>query len=309
MNIGKYNMKTDRTVCKFNLQGMCRFGTRCWNLHSKPEKVKENQVNVKAAEPTQQDGACALSPTNYLDSVSASNKQNIYGPSTSTIEEAISLVKIAESGDKTCGICFDTILKKTVKMEQKFGILPNCNHCFCFTCIRKWRQSKEFDLDVSKACPECRIASDFVYPSNVWMETKDEKDRFIDFHKQRMKKLDCKYYRKGKGKCPFGNTCVYLHALPNGKVMDVGPPQPRRHRHFGNISEADVLQQILFWINDEEIDVDSDGDTGDTDEFELDLDDPLIAMQYYDHDDIRRYIAMDRLFNGSDDEDEFDMDL
>ncbi|KAJ8914579.1 hypothetical protein NQ315_017284 [Exocentrus adspersus] len=59
-------------------------------------------------------------------------------------------------------------------------------------CIRKWRQSKEFELDVAKACPECRIASDFVYPSKYWVENKQEKDEFIDAQKQRMQKQDCR---------------------------------------------------------------------------------------------------------------------
>ncbi|KAG5896160.1 hypothetical protein JTB14_015863 [Gonioctena quinquepunctata] len=126
-----------------------------------------------------------------------------------------------------------------------------------------------------------------------------------------MKLKDCLYFRKGKGKCPFGNTCLYLHALPNGKVLDVGPPQPRRRRGeatWALESEAEMLQQILFWINDDQDDemgVDSEDDEGS--EFGLDLDDPCVAMQYYDKDDFRRYMAMDRLMNGSDDEDDFDM--
>lgn len=74
------------------------------------------------------------------------------GPSTSTTTDT-------NASDRACGICFDTILEKKTWREQTYGILPNCNHCFCFTCIRKWRQSKEFDFDVSKACPECRKPS------------------------------------------------------------------------------------------------------------------------------------------------------
>ena len=57
-------------------------------------------------------------------------------------EQAMELsFAIAQSKDKTCGICFDTIMEKTGR-EKRFGILPNCSHIFCLECIRKWRQAK-----------------------------------------------------------------------------------------------------------------------------------------------------------------------
>lgn len=51
---------------------------------------------------------------------------------------------IARSKEKICGICFEIIMQKS-STEQCFGILPNCNHCFCLACIRKWRQAKQFE--------------------------------------------------------------------------------------------------------------------------------------------------------------------
>ena len=46
---------------------------------------------------------------------------------------------------------------------------------------------------------------------------------------------DCKYFNKGLGKCPFGNKCFYLHALPDGTKTDVGPPVRQRRN-----ADADV---------------------------------------------------------------------
>ncbi|KAJ8984899.1 hypothetical protein NQ317_002739 [Molorchus minor] len=314
MNIGI--LQENKVICRFNLRGMCRFGTRCRNIHESAEKlIEKREAENKAASTSTESttiyalGAYALSPSKFRDtptvSESGSNRETLFGPSTSSAEEAIALVKKVESGEKSCGICFDIILQKTERSEQTFGILPNCNHCYCFTCIRKWRQSKEFDLEVAKACPECRVASDFVYPSKFWVDNK-EKDDWIGGQKQRMKKMDCKYFREGKRQVSFGNTCLYLHALPNGKTLDVGPPKPRRHRPTS--VESELVQQILFLIND-----DMDEDQDDSDEalsdFDLDLDDPCIAMQYYDHDDIRRYIAMDRLMNGYDTDEDSDCDF
>ncbi|XP_012282222.1 probable E3 ubiquitin-protein ligase makorin-1 isoform X2 [Orussus abietinus] len=134
---------------------------------------------------------------------------------------------IQRSREKSCGVCFETIMEKASR-EQRFGILPNCNHCFCLTCIRKWRQAKQFDNKIIRACPECRVTSDFVCPSMYWVDTKEEKEKLILDYKGALSTKDCKYFNKGCGKCPFGNKCFYLHALPDGTRADVGPPIRKR---------------------------------------------------------------------------------
>lgn len=152
---------------------------------------------------------------------------------------------IARSKEKTCGVCFEVIMEKSAR-EQRFGILPNCNHCFCLTCIRRWRQAKQFDNKIIRACPECRVTSDFVCPSMYWVDTKEDKDKLIKDYKCALSQKDCKYFKQGRGKCPFGNKCFYLHALPDGTKTDVGPPprQTRRQTHDGDM---EVLQQIILW--------------------------------------------------------------
>lgn len=65
-------------------------------------------------------------------------------------EQAMELsFAIARSKDKTCGICFDTIMEKAGR-EKRFGILPNCSHIFCLECIRKWRQAKQFEHKITR---------------------------------------------------------------------------------------------------------------------------------------------------------------
>ena len=51
---------------------------------------------------------------------------------------------VARSKEKTCGICMEVVMDKP-KGEARFGILPNCNHCFCLSCLRTWRQAKQFE--------------------------------------------------------------------------------------------------------------------------------------------------------------------
>jgi E3 ubiquitin-protein ligase makorin len=52
---------------------------------------------------------------------------------------------VARSQDKQCGICMDTVMERSLPSQRRFGILPNCSHIFCLDCIRKWRQSKQFE--------------------------------------------------------------------------------------------------------------------------------------------------------------------
>lgn len=141
---------------------------------------------------------------------------------------------IQRSKEKSCGVCFEIIMEKSTA-EQRFGILPKCNHCFCLTCIRKWRQAKQFDNKIIRACPECRVTSDFVCPSMFWVDTKEEKEKLIRNYKRALSTKDCKYFEKGRGKCPFGNKCFYLHALPDGTKKDVGPPLRQRRNADTNI--------------------------------------------------------------------------
>ncbi|XP_066587048.1 probable E3 ubiquitin-protein ligase makorin-1 [Prorops nasuta] len=188
---------------------------------------------------------------------------------------------IQRSKDKSCGVCFEVIMEKTTG-EQRFGILPNCNHCFCLTCIRRWRRAKQFDNKIIRACPECRVSSDFVCPSMYWVDTKEEKEKLITDYKDALSKKDCKYFNKGRGKCPFGNKCFYLHALPDGTIKDVGPPVRQRRNAD---SEIDFLHQLILWdfIDAREnpfmyVDLDdisqflSDSDDSDWSEYELSID-------------------------------------
>ncbi|XP_034657905.1 probable E3 ubiquitin-protein ligase makorin-1 [Drosophila subobscura] len=160
-------------------------------------------------------------------------------------EQAMELsFAIARSKDKTCGICFDTIMEKAGR-EKRFGILPNCNHIFCLECIRKWRQAKQFEHKITRACPECRVCSDFVCPSAFWVETKEEKDKLLNDYRAALGAKDCKYFNKGEGKCPFGNKCFYKHALPNGDIVDVG--LPKRTRKLQGQNEIIDLLDIYLW--------------------------------------------------------------
>ncbi|XP_072774957.1 uncharacterized protein [Taeniopygia guttata] len=126
----------------------------------------------------------------------------------------------ARSEAVVCGICMDRVYEKPLPEERLFGILPNCSHAYCVGCIRKWRRSRSFQSTVIKACPECRITSNYYIPHKYWISDVGEKEKLIRAFKARTGKIRCKFFLRGH--CPFRSECIYLHELP-AKCL-------RRHR-------------------------------------------------------------------------------
>ena len=91
------------------------------------------------------------------------------------------------SAEKACGICMETVWDKEKEADKRFGILENCNHVFCLPCIMKWRTSKSYENKIVKACPECRVKSDFVTPSKFWFEDEEKKKKIIDEYKSKLR--------------------------------------------------------------------------------------------------------------------------
>uniref|UniRef100_A0A182PZD7 RING-type E3 ubiquitin transferase n=1 Tax=Anopheles farauti TaxID=69004 RepID=A0A182PZD7_9DIPT len=158
---------------------------------------------------------------------------------------------VQRSRDKSCGICLEVVMEKRAR-EQRFGILPNCKHTFCLSCIRTWRKATNFANKIKRGCPTCRVPSDFVCPSFVWVECGEEKERLIATYKQACNSTDCMHFKKGTATCPFGNKCFYRHALPSGDLVDVGAPSRRRNplrcraRHRDLDHEDSIQLQEFF---------------------------------------------------------------
>ncbi|KAF8396127.1 hypothetical protein HHK36_017739 [Tetracentron sinense] len=91
-----------------------------------------------------------------------------------------------------CSVCLDRVLSKFTMAERKFGLLSECDHPFCISCIRNWRSSSPTSgIDVNtalRACPICRKLSYFVIPSVIWYSTKEEKQKIIDGYKAKLRK-------------------------------------------------------------------------------------------------------------------------
>lgn len=155
---------------------------------------------------------------------------------------------IQRSSDKACGICMDIILDKELLVERRFGILEKCDHVFCLTCIRKWRQTEQLDKKTIRSCPECRVFSAFVIPSTYWYDSGEEKDKLIANYKKALSQKPCKYFKQGQGQCPFAGACFYLHAYPDGRKADMPPPTTRR-RENNNSNSSSMRVSIKNYLS------------------------------------------------------------
>ncbi|XP_077080497.1 makorin, ring finger protein, 4 isoform X2 [Siphateles boraxobius] len=139
------------------------------------------------------------------------------------------------SGDVACGICMDKISEKTTAQERRYGILPNCSHAFCISCIVTWRKTKDFQEDVIKGCPQCRVKSSFYIPSKHWVCDGVEKASLIASFKERSSKLKCTFFMR-HGCCPFKTECIYSHDMP--------PNHTHRRRRSTQRDTADMLEDL-----------------------------------------------------------------
>uniref|UniRef100_A0A7N5ZYQ4 E3 ubiquitin-protein ligase makorin-2 n=2 Tax=Anabas testudineus TaxID=64144 RepID=A0A7N5ZYQ4_ANATE len=147
------------------------------------------------------------------------------------------------SQDKVCSICMEVVVLKANPTDRRFGILSSCCHTFCLACIRQWRCTRNFSNKIIKSCPECRVISEFVIPSVYWVEDQDDKDHLIELFKSGVSKKACKYFDQGRGTCPFGGKCLYLHAFPDGTRAE--PDRPRKQ--LGSEGNVRFMNSVRLW--------------------------------------------------------------
>ncbi|XP_072278848.1 E3 ubiquitin-protein ligase makorin-2-like isoform X1 [Pyxicephalus adspersus] len=149
------------------------------------------------------------------------------------------------SRDVVCGICMDKVYDKQVAEERVFGILPNCSHAYCVGCIKRWRKTREFQNEVIKGCPQCRVKSSYFIPHKYWIGDSAEKLKLIENFKAKTGKIRCRFFLQSNGRCPFKSECIYLHELPHGH-------QRRRRRDQRRSSASALSYSHLVGIYEED---------------------------------------------------------
>ncbi|XP_072497960.1 probable E3 ubiquitin-protein ligase makorin-1 isoform X2 [Notamacropus eugenii] len=118
------------------------------------------------------------------------------------------------SQDVVCGICMEKVWDKH-PADRFFAILPSCSHAYCVSCLRTWRQSRgNCPQNIIKACPECRVRSNYFVPYKFWVSKGPEKEQLIRNFTDRTSQIHCKFFMQGRGHCPFQSDCIYLHQFP-----------------------------------------------------------------------------------------------
>ncbi|XP_072284698.1 E3 ubiquitin-protein ligase makorin-1-like [Pyxicephalus adspersus] len=154
---------------------------------------------------------------------------------------------IQPSNDLVCCICMEVVYEKTNITKKSFGVMANCIHCYCLTCIRRWTDAKQLGNILIK-CPECQIKSNFVIPSEYLNVEKDEKEELIQKFKEVMRNEPCHYTDKGSCKCPFGEKCSYKHPYP-----DVPLEEPQSQKRKDSLSWCPAhLRNVMCEIEEHE---------------------------------------------------------
>ncbi|KAL0964927.1 hypothetical protein UPYG_G00274550 [Umbra pygmaea] len=203
-----------KTLCPYAAMGECRYGLNCAYLHGDVCDMCGLQV---------------LHPSN--DAQRSEHTKACIEAHEKDMEISFA---VQRSRDMQCGVCMEVVFEKANPSERRFGILSNCCHCYCLKCIRKWRSAKQFESKIIKSCPECRITSNFVIPSEYWVEDKEDKQKLIQKYKDGMGTKACRYFDEGRGTCPFGSNCFYKHAFPDGRLEEPQPHRPRAGSHGRN---------------------------------------------------------------------------
>uniref|UniRef100_A0A3B4AZL7 RING-type E3 ubiquitin transferase n=1 Tax=Periophthalmus magnuspinnatus TaxID=409849 RepID=A0A3B4AZL7_9GOBI len=235
-----------KTLCPYAAVGECRYGLNCAYLHG---------------------DVCDMCGLQVLHPTDSSQRSEHTKACIEAHEKDMELsFAVQRSKDMMCGVCMEVVFEKANPSERRFGILSNCSHCYCLKCIRKWRRAKQFESKIIKSCPECRITSNFVIPSEYWVEDKDDKQKLIQKYKDGMGTKACRYFDEGRGTCPFGSNCFYKHAFPDGRLEEA---QPQRQRPSGGHRSRASRRTPLWDLLDERDSTDSLDDEEDLVTFEL----------------------------------------
>ncbi|KAF5738372.1 hypothetical protein HS088_TW13G01270 [Tripterygium wilfordii] len=224
----------DRPLCSFDAAGNCPRGDTCLHIHGDlcstcgkhclhPFRPEEREQHKRTCEKKQK-----------------------------------RLEALKHSQEIECSVCMEYVLSKPTVAERKFGLLSECDHPFCISCIRNWRSSSPSSgVDVNSAlrtCPICRKLSYFVVPSVIWYSTQEEKQEIVDSYKEKLSSIDCKHFNFGNRNCPFGTSCFYKHTVKPGSYMWKynRPPPSRRPPRRSNIVDMDELYDVFERMMDDE---------------------------------------------------------
>ncbi|KAK9238906.1 hypothetical protein V1525DRAFT_399842 [Lipomyces kononenkoae] len=198
----RVNLPPKEVPCKFFRSGVCRRGNSCWFRHEDCKRVSgysprgsESEISLATKSADELfDSSETKDVTSHGENSSAvfttTASVASYGPHGQALEDN-------EDVDR-CAICLE--------VPTVFGLLLNCDHVFCLSCMREWRitsgmatrvllgtgghnvaqdinsarrdvngtlaanslraERRRREVRLNKCCPLCRSPSDFIVPSS-----------------------------------------------------------------------------------------------------------------------------------------------
>ncbi|CCI40603.1 unnamed protein product [Albugo candida] len=135
-------------------------------------------------------------------------------PDESDAEHQLMEEELKASAEAECNICYEQILAK----HERFGLLSGCDHVFCLSCIRNWRDHSDQPKQNIRQCPVCRVETAYIIPSSRMVTNPERKQALQDNFKQNLSSIPCRHFDQGRGECPFGTSCFYKHQYPDGSL-------------------------------------------------------------------------------------------
>lgn len=129
-------------------------------------------------------------------------------------EVALAAAERGVSRTVECSVCLEVVVEGAA--GRRFGLLTGCAHAFCLDCIRAWRARIDLPAATVRSCPVCRKLSYYVIPSDCFVADEARKASLVGQYHGEQKKVPCRNFEYGKGKCPFGSSCFYAHLVPDG---------------------------------------------------------------------------------------------
>ncbi|KAK9325074.1 hypothetical protein V1517DRAFT_315321 [Lipomyces orientalis] len=199
------NLPPSEVPCKFFRSGVCRRGSTCWFKHESSKSPQLNHrrdasASVISSARKQADIDDWLESSESSD-VNTRDESGSEADTTTTSVVSVSPYKDSpreEEEVEKCAICLE--------VPTVFGLLLNCDHVFCLSCMREWRvtsgmatreltasgsetetvettrhrdrdtivvdslplraERRRIEVRLNKCCPLCRTPSDFIVPSS-----------------------------------------------------------------------------------------------------------------------------------------------
>ncbi|GFR12933.1 putative E3 ubiquitin-protein ligase makorin-4 [Trichonephila clavata] len=254
--------------CRYYQHGRCRYGRRCWFVHEKvsqPDSPAVSTGNEILEDDEESDAdtsklcsnfvfyecekeencryihgeVCPYCDIPFLHPYDEQQKRDHLESCEIYIRKEMNIAFGIQLGQKqTCGICLEEVYKKELFTHQRFGILEKCDHVFCLDCIRIWRSN--VNPFPKKQCPQCRVKSNFVVPSEFWYESQERKQEIIDAWKAVLSTKNCKYFGSS-GRCPFRENCFYKH---DPSIVPKAP-SPENPSEAWDIGEEGIWDSIV----------------------------------------------------------------